>query len=191
MLFFGRCNNLRLPIQSYELIKRTVVNMLVKHQICCLPISGFEIATKMDVTVIPYTAYQSYFDKLCKFSYDGFSVLRDGKWYIFYNDTIGYGRINYTIMHEIGHIVLNHKESNIITETEANFFAKYTLVPPAILHNLHCDTSDEMSFISDVFGVSYTEAIYAKDYYEKWLKHGNEEYTDYESRLLRLFNIAV
>ena len=182
---------MRLPIQSYERIKRVVVNMLVKYSICRLPISGFEIATKMGVTIIPYTVYQDYFERLYKFSHDGFSILREGKWYIFYNDTIGYGRINYTIMHEVGHIVLNHEESNDITETEANFFAKYALVPPAILHNLHCESVDKISFIADVFDVSYTEAIYAQDYYEKWLKHGNKGYTDYESRMLRLFNIAV
>ena len=43
-------------------------------------------------------------------------------------------RIRFTIMHEIGHIVLDHTEHSDLAESEANFFAKYALAPPPLVH---------------------------------------------------------
>lgn len=52
-----------------------------------------------------------------KKSEDGFSVEKNiGEWYIYYNDKKDYGRINNTIMHEIGHIVLDHSEDSELAE---------------------------------------------------------------------------
>lgn len=46
-----------------------------------------------------------------------FSVEKNiGEWYIYYNDKKDYGRINNTIMHEIGHIVLDHSEDSELAE---------------------------------------------------------------------------
>ena len=44
--------------------------------------------------------------------------------YIFYDDSMYDRRIRFTIMHEIGHIVLDHTEHSDLAESEANFFAK-------------------------------------------------------------------
>lgn len=45
---------------------------------------------------------------LLKKSEDGFSLERtNGQWYLFYNDSKDFGRVNHTIMHEIGHIILD------------------------------------------------------------------------------------
>ena len=75
--------------------------------------------------------------RLClQFSEDGFSVLKNEKWTIFYNDEKQYGRFNNTIVHEIGHIVLNHTEDSELAEKEVKFFAKYALVPPVLVHRL-------------------------------------------------------
>ena len=49
---------LRLSEQRLEEIKNIVVDMYEKYNISCAPISGFEIATKMGIKVIPYSAYK-------------------------------------------------------------------------------------------------------------------------------------
>lgn len=79
---------IRLSNERYEEIKQTVVKMFEAYDVFCVPISGFEIANKMRVKVIPYSAYPARTRYLMeKYSIDGFSVLRDtGEWYIFYND---------------------------------------------------------------------------------------------------------
>lgn len=120
-----------------------------------------------------------------KKSEDGFSVEKNiGEWYIYYNDKKDYGRINNTIMHEIGHIILDHSEDSELAEKEVKFFAKYALVPPVLVHKLKLDNSMD---IADIFEVSFEAACYAYSYYKKWLQYGSSEYTKYELTLLNLF----
>lgn len=180
---------IRLSNRRYEEIKRIVVRMFVKYGVSCVPINGFEIAHKMGVKVIPYSAHpQSKRWLLITKSEDGFSVERtNGQWYIFYNDEKDYGRVNHTIMHEIGHIVLDHTEDSELAEKEVKFFAKYALAPPVLIHKLKLNNPES---ISQIFEISYEAACYAYDYYKKWLRFGDSDYTDYECQLLRLFDQA-
>ena len=181
--------SIKISDQRYEEIKRIVVRMFVKYGVSCVPINGFEIAHKMGVKVFPYsTIAPSKRWLLIKKSEDGFSVERtNGQWYIFYNDEKGYGRVNHTIMHEIGHIVLDHTEDSELAEKEVKFFAKYALAPPVLIHKLKLNDPES---ISQRFEISYEAACYAYDYYKKWLRFGSSDYTDYECRLLRLFGQA-
>lgn len=115
----------RLSNKSCEEIKNTVVSTFEKLNIRCIPISGFEMATKLGAVVISYSSKPEETRKLMlKESEDGFSVIKDGVWYIFYNDAKGYGRINNTLTHECGHIVLDHTEESELAEAEAKFFCK-------------------------------------------------------------------
>ena len=180
---------IRLSNRRYEEIKHIVVRMFIKYGVSCVPINGFEIAHKMGVKVIPYSAYpQSKRWLLIKKSEDGFSVEKtNGQWYIFYNDEKDYGRVNHTVMHEIGHIILDHTEDSALAEKEVKFFAKYALAPPVLIHKLKLDNPES---ISQIFEISYEAACYAYDYYNKWLRFGDSDYTDYECQLLRLFDQA-
>lgn len=174
----------------YEEIKQIVVDLFVKFNVSCVPVNSFELATKMGVTVIPYSAIpENKRGLLLKRSEDGFVAEKTiNEWYIYYNDKKDYGRINNTIMHEIGHIVLDHSEDSELAEKEVKFFAKYALVPPVLVHKLKLDNPQD---IANTFEVSYEAACYALNYYRKWLTYGNEDYTDYELRLLWLFDEAV
>lgn len=170
----------------YEEIKQIVVDMFVKYDVCCVPVNGFELATKMGIKVIPYSATPELKRWLLfKKSEDGFFVEKDEReFFIFYNDQKSYGRINNTIFHEIGHIVLDHTEDSELADKEVNFFAKYALVPPVLVHKLKIgDPTD----IASIFDVSFEAACYAYSYYLKWLQYGSKEYTDYEIALLNLF----
>ena len=173
------------PDNRYEEIKEKVVSTFEKYGVNCVPVSGFELATKMGVTVIPYSACNPKIkDLLKKESEDGFCVqMQDGSWRIYYNDDRNYGRINNTMLHEIGHIVLDHSDSSELAEAEVGFFAKYALVPPVLVHKLKLETPEE---IRDAFGVSNEAARNAWSYYNKW-RRKSKEYTPYEVRLLRLF----
>ncbi len=164
--------------------------MFEKYDVNCIPISGFEIATKMGISVRPYSAFnESKKNLLYKLSEDGFFVEKEkDKFYIYYNDEKGYGRINNTILHEIGHIVLGHLQDSELAEKEVKFFAKYALVPPVLVHKLKLDNPID---IADIFNVSYEAASYAYSYYQKWLQYGSDFYTDYEFKILELFKVNV
>lgn len=170
----------------YEEIKQIVVDLFVRYEVSCVPVNGFELATKMGVTVMPYSAIpESKRWLLFKKSEDGFCVEKNiGKWFIYYNDQKDYGRINNTIFHEIGHIVLDHSEDSELAEKEVKFFAKYALVPPVLVHKLRLNNPDD---IADIFEVSYEAACYAYSYYRKWLQYGTSDYASYEITLLKLF----
>jgi len=179
--------SIKLSDERFEEIKEIVVNMFKKFDIHCVPISGFEIATKMNVKIRPYSAYSKEKKKIfLKKSEDGFSVLTDKGWYIYYNDEKTYGRINNTIMHEIGHIVLDHTEDSELAEKEVKFFAKYALCPPVLVHRLKLRTVIE---IRNKFEISYQAARYALNYYKKWIEFGGKNYTNYELQTIELFNI--
>ena len=172
-----------------EEIKRVIVRMYAKYGITCVPVSGFEIASKMGIKVVPYSAIpENKRWLLLKKSEDGFCVERNrGEWYIYYNDAKDYGRVNNTIMHEIGHIVLDHSEDSELAEKEVKFFAKFALAPPVLIHKFKLSEPTE---IADIFAISYEAACYAYSYYTKWLRFGNRDYTDYEETILRLFSQA-
>ena len=173
----------------YEEIKKIVVDLFVRYDVSCVPANGFELATKMGIKVIPYSAIQlSKRHLLFMKSEDGFCVEKGvGEWYIFYNNEQNYGRINNTIMHEIGHIVLDHSEDSELAEKEVKFFAKYALVPPVLVHKFKLDDPYK---IASVFEVSFEAACYALSYYKKWLQYGSYDCTDYEVKLLHLFETA-
>lgn len=104
------------------------------------------------------------------------------------NDTMNYGRINNTILHEIGHIVLDHTEESELAEAEVNFFAKYALVPPVLVYKLNINSPNK---ISEIFDVSIQAGYYAYDYYRKWLKYGGSIFKEYEMNLIGLFKDAI
>ena len=123
-------------------------------------------------------------------STDGFYIEdSSGSDLIYYNDDdgISYERMNMTILHEIGHCVLDHTGKSEEEETEAGFFAKYAAAPPPLIHRIKPDKPEE---IANVFNISFEAACYAMEYYQKWLTFGGKNYTKYEIRLLRLFDAA-
>ena len=115
----------------------------------------------------------------------------NSKDYIYYNDIdITYERINMTLLHEIGHCVLDHTgnfNDSEEEEAEAAFFAKYAIAPPPLVHRILPKGPED---ILEVFNISYEASIYAFNYYLKWLNYGNKKYTNYELRMLKLFEAA-
>lgn len=170
---------------EYEFIKAEVADLFVRFDVQCIPISGFELAIKMGITLVPYTVLSQRKGNLARqISRDGFYLEPGGgREIIYYDDSKGYGRANWTILHEIGHAVLGHTDDTDpdVVEAEANFFAKYAVAPPPLVHKLHPSCPKD---IRERFSLSYQESIYAFDYYQKWLQYSGAGYTDYELALL-------
>ena len=156
--FMEGCNII-LSDRRYEEIKETVVDLFNKLDIHCTSINGFEIVTKLGAKIIPYSAYPQATQELMQNeSKDGFSIKKPNGWYIFYDDSMPYGRINNTITHEDGHIVLDHTEDSGLTEKEAKFFAKFALAPPVLIHKFKLRNA---AAVAVRFEISYEAAMYA------------------------------
>ena len=183
---------MRLSDETYEYIKQEVANMFVDYDIKGIPISSFEVAIKIGLTVIPYSALNRRKKrKALRYSKDGYSVeTNDGEWIIYYNDIDkDYTRINQTIMHEIAHFILGHVTEGEEEEAEAKFFAKYVLSSPALIHNMTEEI--DVANIMNSFDIGFEAANYALSYYNKWLKDGPDDYKNYELMILNQLEIDV
>lgn len=89
----------------------------------------------------------------------GFTIEIQGKFIIFYDDLINKGSQNFTLAHEIGHIVLKHylQEMPATMEKEANMFAARLLMPMCVLHECKVETPED---IQNMCSVSNTAARY-------------------------------
>ena len=182
---------MRLTDEQYEDIKQAVLDTFITYDIKCVPICAFEIAMKIGLKVISYSALENEKkDAALRISADGFSVeTKSGEWVVLYNDECkSYGRINQTIMHEIAHYILGHVQGGEEEEAEAKFFAKYALAPPPLINRLIEEVNAEN--IMRKFDLSYEAACNAYRYYCKWLRFGEEDYTLYEIRMMELFKVA-
>jgi Zn-dependent peptidase ImmA (M78 family) len=183
---------MRLSDDTYEEIKQAVADMFVDYDIKGVPLCSFEVAIKIGMTVIPYSALDSaMWLKAVGYSEDGYSVeTNEGEWIIYYNDEDkDYSRINQTIMHEIGHYILGHTEEGEIEEAEAKFFAKYALASPPLIHNMKKEQTTEN--VMEAFDIGYMAACYALQYYRKWMKYGKTDYVDYEIKIMDQLEIEI
>ena len=187
---------MKLKSEQYEYIKQTVVDTFEYYGIKCIPINCFEMAYKMGIKIRPYSAFDTKLkERALKYSTDGFSCLKDGTWYIVYNDEKeNYGRMNNTLMHEIGHFALGHTDlSGEEEEAEAKFFAKYALAPPPLIHTVHNNLKVQITptIIKDMFYISDEAAHIAYSYYQKWLKYGTKNPSEYDVKLIQLIEHQV
>ena len=172
----------------YEELKAKVADLFEQCNVCCLPINSFEIAARMNYHVIPYAAWPDKREKLLARQKDAFSLEYNNEQYIILNDEKTFERQNWTIMHEIAHRYLNHREQSIVAEREADFFAKYALLPPPLINKLKLTSPDD---IQRYFIASREAAINGMNYYQKWLRHHTSDtFTTTEERILRLFSAA-
>lgn len=95
-------------------------------------------------------------------------------------------QISYTYASEAGHIVLDHTGHSDHEEDEANFFAKYAIAPPVLVHKIGAECPQD---IYEAFDISFEAAVYAYKYYCSWESRFEKvkRLADYEIRLLALF----
>ena len=184
---------MRLPDDRYEFIKREVIHLLGKYQVDCIPVSGFELLTKMGITLRPYSSLSAKaLAKALEVSADGFYIDSGTEEIVFYNDVErSYSRIDMTLKHEAGHAALGHtgtKDKADEEEAEAAFFAKYASAPPPLVHRIRPRSASDLI---EPFGLSYEAAEYAYGYYRKWLRYGARQYLPYEMDLLKLFSATA
>lgn len=182
---------MKLIADRYEEISRLVVNMYNRITIKQFPIDCFDLCDQLNIVHIPYSQLTPedailFYDELSK---DGFSALiqlsRDkDEWRIHYNDDMPKNRIRFTVMHEIGHVVLDHSQHSDLAEAEANYFARYALAPPPLVHKLEIE---DYTMLAERFNLSYQCAYYAMQAYMNWRQYGAPVFLDYELQLLDIF----
>ncbi|MCM1321347.1 MAG: ImmA/IrrE family metallo-endopeptidase [Bacteroides sp.] len=183
----------KLPAFRCEEIKEIVADIIEEYGVVRIPIDVFALAKRLGIRLVAFSDLtecerEAFARHGITADSDGFYVLSKKGGilipFIFYNDCKPWERIRFTILHEIAHHVLDHRQQSDLAETEANFFAKYLIAPPVLVHKIK--PSDYMD-IEEAFGVSWECAWNAFDYYKKWRRHYMNRgcrYEKYETRIL-------
>ena len=172
----------------YDYCAKRACDFLEEYNISSYPIDVEKIITDNKWGLTPYSLLMQQFNCdrdtviRCLRSMDGYTQLDDDNYSIAYNDDPAPGdRKRFTLMHEIGHIYLNHlidfditllyrcklsQKENKVLENEANAFARNVLAPTSLVKQLE-DKAPEN--ISSKFGITYNAAntrldLFRKDY---------------------------
>lgn len=188
----------------YDYCNKRACDFLEQYEIKSFPIDVEKIIINNGWGLTKYSELMNVFscdlNKViqCLGSKDGYTQLDDDNYSIAYNDAEQLGnRKRFTLMHEIGHIYLNHlidfeatklyrgsltKEENIVLENEANAFARNVLVPTAMLEHL----KDKSIYnISLQFGITEKAARTRRNLYLEDLKLN--KLNNIRPRLYRIF----
>ena len=170
----------------YDYCAKRACDFLEEYNISSYPVDVEKIITDNKWGLTPYSLIMQQFhcDRntviRCLRSMDGYTQLDDDNYSIAYNDDPELGdRKRFTLMHEIGHIYLNHlvdfditllyrnelsKKENKVLENEANAFARNVLAPISLVRQLK-DKAPEN--ISSKFGITYYAANTRLDLFKK------------------------
>ena len=153
-------------VKAFETIK--------KYDIAYFALELDKLVKRMNIVVKTYSAIAKRSDltlnelkTLYNFAEGACDKLENGRYAIGYDDSmneINIFRSRFTVAHEIGHIVLEHKHRDDLEElqhNEANCFARNLLVPAPLLKLVVVDYSESLenqSTLNKAFYISYKAA---------------------------------
>lgn len=155
-----------IPYKRYTEIRDAVWRLILDMGITKLPVSISSVLQKLCIELYTYQENQETIkrlrlESLTKTS-DGFTIVLNDRYIIFYDDMQLPARIRFTLAHELGHIILEsgfsrttggvlyttrNKEPNKkdnSEETAANMFAARLLAPSCVLHELKLFTTEDI-----------------------------------------------
>lgn len=177
----------RLPSKVYGKIEKAVVALYKKLKIAKVPVNPFTIASQLGYIVKKYSSLPRYVQiELKTREKEGLSHYDPdlGTFVIYYDDSISYARVRFTLMHEIGHILLGHREESVLARKMADYFAAYALAPSPLMGYYECE--DYMD-VANKFDVSQECADICFQRYSNWSYYSGEIKV-YESELISLFS---
>lgn len=198
----------------YSLIKKTVNNVFIKYNINSYPIDTTKLFSYFkNIRVVSYSTQINKFklteDEAISYfgSEEGCTIYNAklNKYLIFYNDlSTTYKkpeRIRWTLIHELGHVLLNHLDEidgvkifrNSISnsqydqlEAEANRFAALLLANPVILNVIGIESKDD---VQKICKLSSEAATYRFNDYLKWSKY--KYISNFEKKIIDNFKKII
>ena len=171
----------------YSVYKECKITFFPFDCIKILNYYGYKVYKYSELRMISQELYN-----LCKMCSNDAFLFKDKK-LIAYNDEMPYYRIRFSLMHELGHILLKHRVSSKKNEDEADYFASCILAPRIMIHHLSLNnkyskvTADD---IHEYFGISISAANRALMDYHNWFEniaHTTRKPTDTELAIKDLF----
>ena len=186
-------NDLRkivLPKRVFTMIEQKVVDLYVELSIGTFPVDPLCILSKVGYVLKTYSELSSESQHMfMTHDHDAITFFNPTiqTYVICYDENKSQERIKFTLMHEIGHIRLGHKEESDLARKMVDYFAAYALAPSPIIHISDCKDYHE---VAEYFGISLECAEYSYERYEKWRDFGGA-FRDYEEKLIRLYKSKI
>lgn len=154
---------------KYKIIEKTL-SVYKECKIHCFPINVIQILEHYEYELISYQSLKKEHPDLyaasMAFSEDAYYDMAHRR--IFYNEEKPIGRIRFSLMHELGHIMLLHDGTSMHQEAEANLFASHMLAPRMAVHYARPDDDEQASRL---FGMTLTASRTALVDYTAWHTH--------------------
>lgn len=130
------------------------------------PIDCIEVIKRLKIPLFKYSELCAKKERECyRVSNDAFKL--KGK--IYYNDAFPYiYRQRFTLMHEVGHILLGHVGDTEENDDEADEFASHFLAPRILIHKYGYRNTEQLH---DAFGLSYRASNRALTSYKEWFRN--------------------
>lgn len=145
---------------------RIILNAYETCGIRSFPIDCIEVIKRLKIPLFKYSELSAKKERECyRVSNDAFKL--KGK--IYYNDAFPYiYRQRFTLMHEVGHILLGHVGDTKENDDEADDFASHFLAPRIMIHKYGYRDAEQLH---DAFGLSYKASNKALISYKKWFRN--------------------
>lgn len=141
--------------ETYYGLSKAVRQFIIQNRIKSLPVDLVKIIHKNGWKSAKYSKSMELISlidpNLCINNW-GFTLESQGKFIIFYDDLISKESQNFTLAHEIGHIVLKHYLQKVpaTMEKEANMFAARLLMPMCVLYECNVKTPEDIQKLCSV-----------------------------------------
>ena len=148
---------------NYEKILWKVLETFQKCNVKSFPINCYDLLKQYGYECMEYSELEEEKQTACyQVSDDAFRLNHT----VYYNDSIKGYRKRFSLMHELGHIVLNHKAPYTDQhEREANFYASNILAPRMAINYSKCKNASD---VARIFRMTYESASYAFDDFRRW-----------------------
>lgn len=149
-----------------ETMNGLILKVLKDCDIRSFPIDCFKILDRYGLKYFKYSELEEPLHSICfKFSEDSLNYEEK----ICYNEKKAPGRIRFSLMHELGHVLLNHGSFHSDEmEQDANSFASNILAPRIVIHHADCKNEND---VSKLFDVTFECARYAFQDYRRWHRY--------------------
>ena len=179
-----------MPERVYRNIEKLAVNLYQDLKIRDTAFDVFNVAAKKGYKLLTHSSLKKKIREYLRTNgYDAVNYYdaRTKRYVIIYDDKPSLQRQRFSIMHEIGHILLGHKQESDLARIQANYFAAYALAPSPLIHLYDIEDYVELA---EVFNISHECAMLCASRYNNWLQYGDKKFLPYEEELIKLFDVA-
>jgi hypothetical protein len=178
--------DIKLPKKVYAKIEIAVTKLFLELNIGTYPIDPLEIIKRKGYILRTYSELSVQKRRSLKAKDLDATSFYDPNlktFVIYYDETQSIERIRFTLMHEVGHITMGHREESDLAKKMADYFAAYSLAPSPIIMKYHCEDYID---VANIFIISTECADYSFQRYNNWYEFGGHIKT-YEKALLTLY----